>query len=253
MTCPPSCRAGPRRAPPRWLEGLRALVTRALLVRQVAYGEGDVVATLFTEAEGAIGAIVRGGRKPSRRVGGALEPFHLIEARLDDRGGELAVLREARIVKVRAGITASLEAIDAAGMALRWVRHACPPRTAEPEAWGTLNALLDAIDAGGEDPRVALARGALRLLADVGYGLDLERCVRCGRPCAPGRAARVDPARGGLVCRACGGARVTMGGDLRARAILAQRGEAVALTVGDAEALLALVDAAMAAHAGFDR
>jgi DNA repair protein RecO (recombination protein O) len=233
---------------------LKSVVTEALLVRQVAYGESDVIATLFTEAEGKLGALVRGGRKSSKRVGGSLEPFHTIEARLDDRGGELATLREARIVKVRSGITTSLESIDAAGMALRWARHACPPRIREPETWATLSALLDAIDAGAaSDPRIALARAGLRLLSDMGYALDLERCVKCGRECGATRVARVDPARGGLVCASCGGARVTMSADLRAKAILAQRGDADAMTREDAEALLLIVDAAMAAHAGFDR
>ena len=125
---------------------MRSFVTNALLVRQVAYGESDVIATLFTETEGKLGVMVRGGRKSSKRVGGALEPVHSIEARIEDRGGELGTLREARIVRVRAGIASSLAAIDAAGMALRWVRHACPPRTREPEAWATLNELLDALD-----------------------------------------------------------------------------------------------------------
>jgi DNA repair protein RecO (recombination protein O) len=242
---------------------LRSLVTRALLVRQVAYGESDLIVTLFTKAEGKLGAMVRGGRKSTRRMGGALEPFHELEARIDDRGGELATLREARIVRVRAGIVSSLEAIEAAGMALRWVRHACPPRTREPEAWATLGMLLDALDAcplTGASPRVALAGGALRLLSDVGYGLDLERCVRCGKECPAQRPARVDPAKGGLVCSACGGAPVVMSADLRAKALGAEHGhgdgdgdEALRMTPADAEEILAIVDAAMAAHTGFDR
>jgi DNA repair protein RecO (recombination protein O) len=242
---------------------VRSFVTRALLVRQVEYGESDVIATLFTEAEGKLGAMVRGGRKSTKRMGGALEAFHTLEARIDDRGGELTALREARIVKVRAGILGSLEAIDAAGMALRWVRHACPPRTREPEAWETLEQILDALDAldgpeaksAGGSPRVVLARGALKLLADVGYGLDLERCVRCGKECPPGRPARVDPARGGLVCSACGGAPVILGPELRAkaRAGLAALTESVPMSPAEAEQILAIVDTAMAAHAGFDR
>jgi DNA repair protein RecO (recombination protein O) len=239
---------------------LRTLVTSALLVRQVAYGESDVIATLFTEAEGKLGVMVRGGRKSTKRVGGALEPFHTIEARIDDRGGELATLREARITRVRARVAGSLEAMDAAGTALRWVRHVCPPRTVEPEAWATLTELLDALD--GSDalaraPRAALAQAGLRLLSDVGYGLDLERCIQCSKECPPERSARVDPARGGLVCSSCGGARVVMSADLRAKAVAAaQRSEvasAAEMTSADAEAILAVVDAAMAAHAGFDR
>jgi len=242
---------------------LRSLVTRALLVRQVAYGESDVIATLFTEAEGKLGVMVRGGRKSTKRVGGALEPFHTLEARIDDRGGELATLREARIVQVRAGIVATLEAIDAAGTALRWLRHVCPPRTKEPEAWATVTELLDALDASdGAPPKVALAECGLRLLSDVGYALDLERCIQCGKECPPARTARVDPARGGLVCSTCaplsaprsshGG--VMMSAELRAKAIGAMSRSGVSpMPPLDAEALLTLVDAAMVAHAGFDR
>jgi DNA repair protein RecO (recombination protein O) len=255
---------------------LKSFVTNALLVRQVAYGESDVIATLFTEAEGKLGVMVRGGRKSCKRVGGALEPFHTLEARIDDRGGELGALREARIVRVRAGIVATLEAIDAAGTALRWLRHLCPPRTREPEAWLTVNELLDALDAAGgvapdgeserssarSAPKVALAECGLRLLADVGYGLDLERCIQCGKECPPARSARIDPARGGLVCSTCvalsaplsGGRGVVVSAELRAKAIAAvTRSDPTPMTPVDAEAILALVDAAMAAHAGFDR
>jgi DNA repair protein RecO (recombination protein O) len=237
---------------------LRTFVTAALLLRAVAYGESDVIATLFTESDGKLGVMVRGGRKSTKRVGGALEPFHTIEARIDDRGGELAALREARIVRVRAGIVASLAAIDAAGTALRWVRHVCPPRTREPDAWATLNELLDALDASGGaegEARIALAEAGLRLLSDVGYALDLERCIQCGKECPPERSARVDPARGGLVCSTCGGGRTVMSADLRAKAIAAaSRAEgARAMTGEDAAELLSVVDAAMAAHAGFDR
>jgi DNA repair protein RecO (recombination protein O) len=250
---------------------VRSFTTEALLVRQVAYGDSDVIATLFTEAEGKLGAMVRGGRKSTKRVGGALEPFHTIEARLEDRGGALATLREARIVRVRAGVVGSLEAIDAAGMALRWVRHACPARTREPEAWETAIAILDALDecvAKGVSPRVVLAEGALRLLGDVGWALDLERCVRCGKECPEAKGGRVDPARGGLVCSECGGARVPVSAELRGKVIAAQRrgfagarragaataaSEEVAMTENEAERVLAIVDAAMAAHAGFDR
>ena len=103
-----------------------------------------------------------------------------------------------------------------------------------------------------------LAQAGLRLLADVGYALDLERCVQCGKECPPGRAARVDPARGGLVCSACGGGRVVLGAEVRAKAIAGERARArrrgrPPMTAADAEDLLVLVDGAMAAHAGFDR
>jgi DNA repair protein RecO (recombination protein O) len=225
----------------------------ALVVRAVELGEADVVATLVTEQAGKVSAIVRGARKGSRRVGGALEPMHTIAVMLEDKGTELTTLKESRIVRMRARLASDLAALDAAGTALRWVRHLFPPRTPEPEGWAALVRLLDVLDGEGADPRRELARTGLALLAAVGYAMDLERCVACGKECPEGRAACVDPARGGLVCRACGGARTVLLPATRAAArALAAEGEAE-ITGAEAEALLQIVDVAMAAHAGFER
>ena len=54
--------------------------SEALVVRTVTYGESDVIATLVTETSGKVSTIVRGARKSTRRVGGALEPMHTIKA-----------------------------------------------------------------------------------------------------------------------------------------------------------------------------
>jgi len=225
----------------------------ALVVRTVELGEIDVVATLVTEQAGKVSAVVRGARKGSRRVGGALEPVHTIAVLLEDKGAELTTLKESRIVRLRPGATSNLESLDAAGVALRWARHLFPPRTPEPEGWRVLVELLDVLDAGGAPPRRELARAGLAMLGAVGYALDLERCVACGRECPAAKAACVDPARGGLVCRACGGATAVLLPQVRAAARALGAGPAAEVDPSDAEAVLRLVDRAMAAHTGFER
>ncbi len=231
---------------------MRHIESPALLVRSVAYGESDVIVTLITETHGKVSALVRGGRKSSRRVGGALEPLHTIEVKLDDRGGDLATLREAKILRVRAKVATDLEALDAAGTMLRWARHLFPARHAEPRAYATTEALLDALEKGRGSPRAALAEAALRLLGDVGYGLDFDQCVKCGKACPPTRSAFIDPSRGGLVCRTCGGARRVIAADVRSVGRKIHRGEAHEMTAEEAEELLAIADEAMAAHTGFE-
>jgi DNA repair protein RecO (recombination protein O) len=171
---------------------------------------------------------------------------------VDDRGGELVTLKEARVVRIRAGVTSSLALLDVAGTALRWLRHLVPARHPEPAAWGTILELLDTLDLGPPEPRVELASAALRLLADVGYALDLGRCVVCGKPCPDDKPAGVDAARGGLVCLACGGARFVLAPGVRRRALAAQRGEGAPFTRDEAEQILAIVDVAMAAHGGIE-
>lgn len=231
---------------------MKRIESPALLVRGVPVGESDLVATFFTETDGKIGAIVRGARRSTKRFGGALEPMHELFVMLEDRGRELAVLKEARVARARVGLTTDLDSMDAAGRALRWVRHLCPVRTAEPAAWARLRELLDGLDRGDGIVLQHLAAFGLLLLADVGYALEWERCVRCGRPCPAGRAAMIDAAGGGLVCTSCGGARRTVAGEVRDFAVRAQRGEDVRVTRGQATEVLAVVEDALAAHADFD-
>src|SRR5207237_1717729 len=122
----------------RYLGGVTFLESDALVVRTVEVGESDVVATLVTERAGKLAAVVRGARKGSRRVGGALEPVHTVAVLLDDKGTELTTLKEARIVRLRPAVVSNLETLEAAGVALRWARHLFPPRTPEPEGWQVL-------------------------------------------------------------------------------------------------------------------
>jgi DNA repair protein RecO (recombination protein O) len=234
-------------------ESLRT--TRALLVRRVEYGESDLVLTLFTERLGRVSALARGARKSTRRFAGALEPMHTLEVRLEERPErELFGLREARITTARIALTSELSRMEAAGKALGWLRRAAPARTPEPELWNGMEALLDRLsEAGPVDAERVLAAAGLRLLATLGWGLDLERCVSCGKVCPEGQAGLVDAKRGGLVCRSCGGARQRLEGSRRQRLARASAsGDPAALEAGDAEVALDLVEQVLHAHAGME-
>jgi len=226
------------------------------VLKRVEYGESDLVLTLFTEAYGRISALARGARKSRRRFSGTLEPMHTLELALEERPkSELFMLRDARIATPRTALTGSLGRLEAAGTALSWVRRSAPPRTPEPELWAALEALLDRLGSREEalSPRLLLAAAGLRILATLGWGLDLERCVRCGKECPPGQVALVDPTHGGLVCRACGGARLRLDAGARERlARAAASGDPSELGTDDAERALALVEGVLKAHAGLE-
>lgn len=228
--------------------------TDALLVRRVPIGESDLMVTLFTEQRGLVSAAARAARKSWKRFA-ALEPMHLLRVSLEERAGsEVMSLVEAGLVSARPRLVADLPKLEAAGQALRWVRRASPPQTPEPGVWLEVNALLDRLEqeeAGSEvTPEAHLAAMGLRMLVAIGWGLDLDRCVRCGRPCAEASAACVDPAAGGLVCRACGGASTVLRAERRVRMVAALAGDDSALVGEDARQVLELVEATLAAHSG---
>jgi DNA repair protein RecO (recombination protein O) len=231
------------------------IVTEALLVRRVEYGESDLVLTLLTQKLGKVSALARGARKSTRRFAGALEPMHTLLVELDERpGAELVSLASATLKQPRAKILSNLPAMEAAGKALSWVRSAAPPRTPEEAPYAVLTLLLDRL-AAAEDAdavAVALAEAGLSLLSAFGWGIDFERCVRCGRQASPEQSASVDAVRGGLICRSCGGARLRISAAARKRMARAAAGETGVLLGGDSAQTLAIVEAALGAHAGIE-
>jgi DNA repair protein RecO (recombination protein O) len=225
--------------------------TDALLLRKVPFGEADLILTFFTEARGVVSAVARAARKSVKRFG-AIEPLHLLRITVEERpSAELGHLVEAQLQKPRLGLLAELHRIDAASTALQWVRRASPHRVAEPALWQDLNALLDDLDIASDPAagRAQLAAMGLRLLQGAGWGLELTSCVRCGRECDETATACIDAAQGGLVCRACGGARLLLRPARRRALQAALDGDAAALSEEDTACAIDLVTEALKAHA----
>ena len=230
-----------------------ARVAHALLLRRVEYGESDLVVTLLTDTIGRVSALARGARKSAKRFGGAIEPMHTLRIEYDDRSGaELVVLREAKLSDPRPFLVTSLPGMQAAGQALNWVRKATPPRTPEPEVWSVMVDLLDRLS-DPEDPvapQARLAAAGIRLLTAFGWGIDFAQCVSCGKAPGPLQAAAVDAARGGLVCRECGGARRRLTGGERQALSQVTRGGV--LDDDTAALALDLIEQALKAHGGIE-
>ncbi len=177
--------------------------------------------------------------------------MHLLRVSLDERDhSDLALIIETSIAHPRLHLVESLAAMEAAGRALRWLRTVVPPSIREPRLYATINELLDALnDPLRGHPDAQLATGGLRLLTDIGFALVLDRCVRCGRVCPMDAPSCLDPLFGGLVCRNCGGARLVVRPDLRARIEAAVAGDNNAIQNDDARIVIDLVDAVITAHA----
>lgn len=230
----------------------RSHETLALVLRRTPYGESDLVVTLFTQTLGQVAALARAARKSQRRFGGNLEPLHTVAVTLDEAAGgaELFRLNEARIETARIRLLGSLSGMEAAGRFLVWLRHSAPEHAPEPLLWDLARSCLDELEAAPRSAHLTLASHGLALLVACGWRLELERCVQSGVRCPEGKAAMIDPERGGLVSRARGGAAFSVGGAARQRLIAAQAGDLGALHESDATLALELVERCLRAHAG---
>jgi DNA repair protein RecO (recombination protein O) len=140
-------------------------------------GEGNAIIEAMTLAHGRHLGLVRGGA--GSRLRPTLQPGNSLglvwRARLDEHLGHYAVeglrLRAAEFLPLPHAMF---------GLAhLCWLVRLLPERDPHAELYREVEHILDCL----ADPRtaaVALARFELRLLADLGFGLELDRCAASG-------------------------------------------------------------------------
>lgn len=194
--------------------------TLALVVRRVPVGDADLMVTLLTREKGLLSVSARAARRANCKLG-VIEPMHTLRIVAEAGASEVAKLKESRIERVRTSLLDTQGRLDAAAKLLTYGRRTFVPSSAEPRAFDVIDASLDALAEADEPAQIESITiwGAAHLLVELGYGMELDACVRCGRACPADRPAYVDPAAGGLVCRTCGGAQFILSSSARARLV----------------------------------
>ena len=174
------------------------LTAPAIVLSVRHHGEHGTVVRALTRADGVQPGYVRGGR--SRRLRPALLPANTIQGDWRARTSEQLAGLTVELLHSRAAL--HTEPLPSAGLdwASALTATALPEGQPYPRLYDALNGLLDAIEAApaARGWAVALVRYELLLLAELGFGLDLSRCVASG---ATDDLAFVSPRSGGAVSR----------------------------------------------------
>lgn len=172
------------------------LRAEAFILAVRAHGEHGAVVRGFTRAEGVQPGYVRGGH--ARRLRPVLQPANTVLGEWRARTGEQLAALTVELVHSMA----ALHAEPLAAAALDWVTAltaaALPEAQGYPRLHDGLGGVLGAIEAAptARGWAAALVRYELLLLAELGFGLDLERCVASG---AADDLRFVSPRSGGAV------------------------------------------------------
>ena len=154
--------------------------TPAIVCALRTHAEHGAVVRLMTPDDGLQAAYVRGAR--GRRMRPVLVPGNQVQARLRSRTDEQLAHAEIELSHSRAPLLS--EPLPAA--AIDWVTAltavALPEGQPYPRVYGALDALLALIEAAPSALGWAsqLVRYELLLLAELGFGLDLDSCAISG-------------------------------------------------------------------------
>ena len=237
----------------------RTYKTEAVVLRSMRYAEADRILHLYTADRGRIGAIAKGIRKTTSRVGGRLEPLGHVELLLHAGSGELHTVTGVELVRPHNAVRESPYRLAVGLIGAEAMLRLFPEQEANERAFTALTRFLDRLD---EIETRAPAPPALdplglsfqlKLLWVSGYRPHLESCVECGS--VEGLVGYL-PAAGGAVCRDCGPGSIALT-SAGVRAIqtlvatpLAEASEA-GLTASGAREALAIVRASYEHQGGF--
>jgi DNA repair protein RecO (recombination protein O) len=169
-----------------------------LIIGTRRHGETSLILEVMTRGHGRRLGLVKGGR--GRRHAAMLQPGNSVTlawfGRIDEQLGQFAVepLRQRA-----ASLIDSAAALNGLGLMAALLRL-LPERETHPGLHEAAEVVVDHLDAPGIAAAL-IARFELRLLAELGFGLDLSRCAATG---GVAELAFVSPKSGRAVSRQAG-------------------------------------------------
>ena len=217
------------------------LLTPALVLGSLRYGETSRIVRLATRDDGVVSAIAKGALRPKSRFGAALQLLSEGQAHLlPSRSSDLHTLVAFDLVATHSGLANNLGRFGAASALAELATRFVPPMANSFVYEQLCNDVslieLAPVNAVG----VVALRAMWRLIVELGLGPTVMRCARDGAALSDGAVA-LSLRDGGLLCAACARAGATT------RMTAADRADLTALVEPGAELPL-LGDRQGAAH-----
>lgn len=164
-----------------------------------AHGEHAAIIHAFCHSQGLKTGLVQGGQ--GRKLAPYLQAGTQVELRARIRASDQMAQLNIEPIRSRAVILSDRKALAALGSMVALLQVFMPQDLPSPEFWHKSVAMLDLL-AAGRDWAGAYPVWERDLLADIGFGLDLESCAVTG---AREGLAFISPKTGRAVTRAAAG------------------------------------------------
>ncbi len=176
--------------------------TEAIVIGGHNLGEADRIIPFFTRRLGKVRAVAKGARRVRSRFGGTLELFTLGQLVFFEWPNRtLHQINEFSVIEPFAPLKADLERLSRGAYLVELAGAAVEDGEPNEEIFSLLRDTLSLL-VSYDDPRL-LRTFEIRLFRDIGYLLELYRCLVCRSVLDRTNQLAVSPARGGLVCPKC--------------------------------------------------
>ena len=178
--------------------------TEGIVLRRIDYSETSLVVHFYTPQFGQVAALAKGAKRPKTRFQGGVDLLTRNQIVFARRGpGGLATLMESAILDDYAALRRDLGRLMRAQYVAELVSLLTTEEDPNPALYELLVQALERLSSGRGDEVAQTVRFEISVLAAVGYAVDWNRCVSCGRGLKREAGAYLSPAAGGVVCSGC--------------------------------------------------
>lgn len=179
----------------------------AIILAKKDIGEADRIYTMYTREAGKVRAIARGVRKPHARLAPHLENFHRSGVMVMRTRG-MGNFKSAIIEEDRSVLHSSYDAMTQAFFVAEFIDRHIEIEEQDVVLFDKLDEYLNVL--GGYVQKEKIEKGLLlsgvflfQVLDHLGHGMEVKRCVACGKKLQPEQHF-ISIEQGGVLCGLCG-------------------------------------------------
>lgn len=174
--------------------------SQGLVLKNIPFGEADLLVTLYTRAGGKVRAVAKGARRSSSKMVGHFEPLTVIRLSLT-HGRNLDIVTQVEVAQNFSILKGELSALTKGFYVAELVDGFGPESSPNP---GLYDLGVDTLTAIAASPgqNLVLRCFDLHLLHVSGFMPELFYCVECRDPVLPGNH-RFSSEAGGTLCFDC--------------------------------------------------
>ncbi len=156
--------------------------TEAIVLNKINYGDTSMIASFFTRNYGRLSGILKGGRSSKSSIGAAVNPLNHIEIifyKKDTR--EIQLVSGASIISHFPRIKEDFERLQYSLAVLELLKKLTPEHEVNHRLFSGTLRILSLFESSKEEPLVLFGRYFIFFLTDIGYELQFETCISCGK------------------------------------------------------------------------
>jgi DNA repair protein RecO (recombination protein O) len=155
---------------------VRTVITLAIILKRINFGEADRILTVITSDQGKISLLAKGVRRSKSKLAGGLELFSVSDISFIDGNSELKTVVSTQLVRHYGKIVGSMQTTMIAYDFLKLVdQHT--QESCDPMFFDLLDAGLQALCDHHESPEIVQAWFCCRLLQASGSSINVEQQI----------------------------------------------------------------------------